>query len=68
MISTMPLLIILLAVMAVSLFYLIQAEGGFGELPRLMERVGISLDKIPFSNIIFSDTEEVPVEGELNDQ
>jgi hypothetical protein len=46
MTSTMPLLLILLAVLLASLYYLIQAEGGFGEMPRLMERVGISAEKI----------------------
>lgn len=46
MTSTMPLLILLLVMLSASLYYIIKAEGGFGEFPRLMERVGISMDKI----------------------
>jgi len=46
----MPLLIILLVVLSASFFYLVQAEGGFSEFPRLIERVGIPIDKIPIIN------------------
>lgn len=41
----MPLVLILLAVLIGSFYYIVQAEGGWGELPRLMERVGINGDK-----------------------
>lgn len=64
----MPLVLILLAVLTASLYYIIKAEGGFSEFPRLMERVGISLDKIPLLNIIFSGTENVQEKEVLNDQ
>ena len=43
----MPLALILLAVTSGSFYYIVQAEGVWGELPRLMERVGIKTDKIP---------------------
>ena len=49
MISTMPLLVLLLVVLSASLYYIIQAEGGFNEFPRLMERVGIHVEEIQMS-------------------
>ena len=53
MTSTMPLALILLAVLISSFYYIVQAEGGWGELPRLMERVGIRLDKFSVFNFQF---------------
>jgi len=44
MTSTFPLVVLLLVMLSAMLFGLISAEGGFGEVPRLMERVGISSD------------------------
>jgi eight-cysteine-cluster-containing protein len=51
----MPLALILLAVLCFSFYYLVQAEGGWGELPRLLERVGIRLDKFSVFNFQFSN-------------
>lgn len=68
MTSTMPLLIILLVVMASSLFYLIQAEGGFGEFPRLMERVGIRLDEFSIFKSQFSSKDDEQVNGSALDE
>lgn len=42
-----PLLYILLAVVAASFIFLVQAEGGWGELPRLLERAIQQTDKLP---------------------
>lgn len=55
MTSTMPLLLILLAVLVGSLYYIVQAEGGWDELPRLMERVGIRLEKFSMFSFQFSN-------------
>jgi len=41
------LLLIILAVVATSFYYLVEAEGGFDELPRLLERVGIEVGQRP---------------------
>jgi len=46
MTSTMPLLILMLIMLSASLFYLVKAEGGFRELPRLLDRVGVSAESI----------------------
>ena len=47
MTTGMALSLVLLAVLAASLLFIIQAEGGFGEIPRLLERAGIPADIVP---------------------
>ena len=39
----MALSVVLLAVLAASLFYIVRAEGGIGEIPRILKRVGIEV-------------------------
>lgn len=58
----MPLLLILLAVLIGNFYYIVQAEGGWGELPRLMERVGIQINKIqmPISKFPIDDGAKRP--------
>ncbi|HBE89749.1 MAG: hypothetical protein A3G57_04945 [Candidatus Andersenbacteria bacterium RIFCSPLOWO2_12_FULL_45_8] len=62
MTSTMALALILLAVLIGSFYYIVQAEGGWGELPRLMERVGIKIDQIqmPKSKLPIDDGAKLP--------
>ena len=53
----MPLMLLLLVVLTASLYYIIKAEGGFGEFPRLMERVGIPIDEFSIFGFQFSNTD-----------